>query len=163
MRRTRAAASRCIRCSADVRDLFAAQRLAIVPNVGPMMRPTSKDDYRNPSFPKPAKLFSHNDQQSTWQALAPEGAVTGWGGRMADLLVAGNGANAVFTGISASGNAVWLAGRQVVQYHVSTGGAIRIGGEATFAVRIDRGLREDAHHHAQRTQRPSAGARPCRL
>jgi uncharacterized protein (DUF1501 family) len=113
-----------------VRDLFAAQRLAIVPNVGPMMRPTRKEDYRNPLFPKPANLFSHNDQQSVWQALAPEGAVTGWGGRMADLLVAGGGANAVFTGISASGNAVWLAGRQVVQYHVSTGGAIRIAGEA---------------------------------
>ena len=46
---------------------------------------------------------------------------------MADLLVAGNGANAVFTAISASGNAVWLAGRQVVQYQVSTSGAIRIG------------------------------------
>ncbi len=115
----------------DVRDLFAAQRLAIVPNVGPMLRPTRKDDYRNALFPKPAKLFSHNDQQSIWQALAPEGAVTGWGGRMADLLIAGSGQNAVFTGISASGNAVWLAGREVVQYHVSTSGAIRIGGEAS--------------------------------
>ena len=44
-----------------VRDLFAAQRLAIVPNVGPLIQPTVKPDYRNPSFPKPAKLFSHND------------------------------------------------------------------------------------------------------
>jgi len=47
-----------------VRDLFAAQRLAIVPNVGPLMRPIRKADYRDPSFPRPAKLFSHNDQQS---------------------------------------------------------------------------------------------------
>jgi uncharacterized protein (DUF1501 family) len=117
-----------------VRDLFAARRLAIVPNVGPLIEPTSKADYRNPSFPRPVKLFSHNDQQSIWQALAPEGAVTGWGGRMADLLLAGNGANALFTSISASGNAVWLAGRQAVQYQVSTGGAIRIGssGDSLF-------------------------------
>ena len=113
-----------------VRDLFGARRLVIVPNVGPLMRPTSKADYLNPSFPKPAKLFSHNDQQSVWQALAPEGAVAGWGGRMADLLLAGNGANAVFTGISVSGNAVWLSGRQVVQYQVSTRGAVRLGGTA---------------------------------
>jgi uncharacterized protein (DUF1501 family) len=47
---------------------------------------------------------------------------------MADLLLAGNGANAVFTSISASGNTVWLAGRQAGQYHVSTGGAVHIGG-----------------------------------
>jgi uncharacterized protein (DUF1501 family) len=111
-----------------VRDLFAAQRLAIVPNVGPLIQPTAKADYRNLLFPRPAKLFSHNDQQSIWQALEPEGAVTGWGGRMADLELAGNRANAVFTSISASGNAVWLAGRQAIQYQVSTGGAVRIGG-----------------------------------
>jgi len=115
---------------ASVRDLFAARRLAIVPNVGPLMQPTSKTDYRNPLFPKPTNLFSHNDQQSIWQALAPEGAVVGWGGRMADLLIAGNGANVIFTGVSAASNAVWLAGRQVVQYQVSTDGAIRVGGTA---------------------------------
>jgi len=113
-----------------VRDLFAARRLAIVPNVGPLVRPTSKAQYRDHNFPKPAKLFSHNDQQSTWQAYAPEGATTGWGGRMGDLLAANNG-KAVFTSISASGNAVWLAGETVLQYQVSTRGAIRIGGSGT--------------------------------
>ena len=110
-----------------VRDLFAASRLAIVPNVGPLLRPTTKAQYKDSKFPKPAKLFSHNDQQSTWQAYAPEGATAGWGGRMADLLASGN-SNAVFTSISAAGNAVWLSGRSVLQYQVSTSGAIRIGG-----------------------------------
>jgi len=111
-------------------SLFAAGRLAIVPNVGPLLRPTSKAEYRTSSFPKPAKLFSHNDQQSTWQTFAAEGARTGWGGRMGDLLASGN-SNAIFTSISASGNAVWLAGHTVLQYQVSTGGAIRIGGTGT--------------------------------
>jgi len=109
------------------RDLFAAGRLAIVPNVGPLLRPTTKTDYRNSAFPKPPKLFSHNDQQSTWQAFAAEGARTGWGGRMGDLLAAGN-SNAIFTSISASGTAVWLAGQSVLQYQVSSNGPIRIGG-----------------------------------
>jgi uncharacterized protein (DUF1501 family) len=113
-----------------VRDLFAAQRLAIVPNVGPLVRPTSKADYRNTSFPKPAKLFSHNDQQSTWQAYAPEGAAAGWGGRMADLLASGN-QHQIFSSISASGNAVWSAGRSVLQYQVGGNGAIRVGGTGT--------------------------------
>ncbi|UUX96307.1 DUF1501 domain-containing protein [Aquabacterium sp. J223] len=109
------------------RDLFAAGRLAIVSNVGPLLRPLTKADYRNSAVPKPASLFSHNDQQSTWQTLAAEGATAGWGGRMGDLLAAGNG-NALFTSISASGNAVWLSGQNVLQYQVSTNGAIRIGG-----------------------------------
>ena len=108
------------------RDLFAARRLAIVSNVGPLVRPTTKAEYHDDRFAKPAKLFSHNDQQSTWQAYAPEGAIAGWGGRMGDLLASAND-RAVFTSISASGNAVWLSGQTVLQYQVSTRGAIRIG------------------------------------
>jgi uncharacterized protein (DUF1501 family) len=109
------------------RDLFAAGRLAVVANVGPLIRPTTKADYRNAAFPKPASLFSHNDQQSTWQSGAAEGATVGWGGRMGDLLMAAN-SRPLFTSVSASGNAVWLAGQQALQYQVSTAGAIRIGG-----------------------------------
>jgi uncharacterized protein (DUF1501 family) len=114
-----------------VRDLFNAGRLAIVPNIGPLVQPTTKADYKNAAFPKPASLFSHNDQQSTWQALAAEGATAGWGGRMGDLLAAQN-KNTLFTSISASGNAVWLSGQQVLQYQVSTSGAIKIGGTSSL-------------------------------
>lgn len=110
-----------------VRDLFGSGRVAIVPNVGPLLRPTSKIDYKNVAHAKPAKLFSHNDQQSTWQSLAPEGATSGWGGRMGDLLASSN-TKATFTSISASGNAVWLSGQNVLQYQVASTGAIRIGG-----------------------------------
>jgi uncharacterized protein (DUF1501 family) len=111
----------------SVRDLFNGGRLAVVSNVGPLVQPTTKADYKSASFPKPASLFSHNDQQSTWQTLAAEGATAGWGGRMGDLLASQNSAS-IFTSISASGNAVWLTGQQVLQYQVSTSGAIRIGG-----------------------------------
>ena len=85
------------------------KRLAIVPNVGPLIMPTTKAQYAQNAHPKPASLFSHNDQQNTWQAMAPEGATRGWGGRMGDALAGMNGMP-VFTSISASGNAVWLAG-----------------------------------------------------
>ena len=108
------------------RDLFESRRLAVVANVGPLLRPTSKAQYQNEKFAKPAKLFSHNDQTSTWQAGKPEGAAVGWGGRMADLLAQSN-RRAIFTSISASGNAVWLSGNEVLQYQVSTRGAIHIG------------------------------------
>jgi len=109
------------------------RRLAVVPNVGPLIRPTNKAQYGQNSHPKPASLFSHNDQQNTWQALAAEGATRGWGGRMGDALASMN-SRTVFTSISASGNAVWLAGQTVQQYQVSTNGAIRMGGDASGRV-----------------------------
>jgi uncharacterized protein (DUF1501 family) len=77
--------------------------------------------------PLPPKLFSHNDQQSLWQAYKPEGATFGWGGRMGDLLASMNG-NTTFTCISAAGNAVFLSGQTINQYQISSSGAIPIGG-----------------------------------
>ena len=109
------------------------KRLAIVPNVGPLVLPTSKLQYGQSSHPKPKSLYSHNDQQNTWQALAPEGATLGWGGRMADVIAAGN-TNAVFTSVSAAGNAVWLAGQSVRQYQVGSNGAVRLGVDANGRV-----------------------------
>ncbi len=107
----------------------SSRRLAIVPNIGPLVMPTSKAQFDQPTHPRPARLYSHNDQQNTWQALAPEGASAGWGGRLADLLASGN-TNPVFTAVSASGNAVWLSGRTVRQYQVGNSGAVRLGLDA---------------------------------
>lgn len=101
------------------------KRLAIVPNAGPLVLPTTKAQYANSLYPKPAHLFSHNDQANMWQSFQPEGATKGWGGLMADLLASQNG-RSVFTSISTSGNAVWLSGDRVRQYQVSASGAIRM-------------------------------------
>ncbi len=109
------------------------RRLAILPNVGPLVMPTTKAQYAQNSHPKPASLFSHNDQQNTWQALGPEGATRGWGGRMGDMLASMN-ARPVFTSVSASGNAVWLAGDSVQQYQLGSNGAIRMGTDGSGRV-----------------------------
>jgi uncharacterized protein (DUF1501 family) len=109
------------------------KRLAILPNIGTLVMPTTKAQYGQSSHPKPASLFSHNDQQNTWQALAPEGATRGWGGRMGDLLASMN-ARPVFTSISAAGNAVWLAGDSIQQYQVGSNGAIRMGTDSNGRV-----------------------------
>ena len=108
-------------------------RLAIVPNIGPLIRPTTKAQYGQASYPKPASLFSHNDQQNTWQALAAEGATRGWGGRMGDALAAMN-TRTVFTSVSAAGNAVWLSGQTVQQYQVGSTGAIRMAADSSGRV-----------------------------
>ncbi len=117
-----------------LRTLFDdAGRLAVVANVGPLTMPTTKAQYALPAHPRPASLFSHNDQQATWQALAPEGSVRGWGGRMGDFLAALN-SQTVFTSVSASGNAVWLAGNEVLQYQLGAGGAVRLGQDSNGLV-----------------------------
>ena len=102
------------------------KRLAILPNIGPLVMPTTKTQFNTSSHPRPAHLFSHNDQQSTWQALGPEGTVRGWGGRLGDAL-ASNNTLPVFTVISAGGNAVFLSGDSVRQYQVGSNGAIPLG------------------------------------
>jgi uncharacterized protein (DUF1501 family) len=109
----------------EIKTLFDNGRAAVIANVGPLVMPTTLAQYKAASVQLPSKLFSHNDQQSLWQAYAPEGAKYGWGGRMGDLLAANNTAP-IFTAISASGNAVFLAGRSVNQYQVSSSGAVAI-------------------------------------
>ena len=110
-----------------LKSIWDAGRLAVVANVGPLIVPTTKIQYNNLSVPLPPKLFSHNDQQSVWQASSPEGARAGWGGRIGDLLASQN-ANTVFTCNSVSGAAVFIAGQSTVAYQVSTTGSTAISG-----------------------------------
>ncbi|MCY7320099.1 MAG: DUF1501 domain-containing protein [Ramlibacter sp.] len=107
--------------------LFDAGKMSVVLNVGTLVRPTSKSQYSAGSVPLPPKLFSHNDQQSFWQASSPEGATSGWGGRLGDLYAAGNG-NSTFTCVSVTGNAVYLAGKSAVQYQITTNGPVPVTG-----------------------------------
>ena len=109
-----------------LKTLFANGKLAVQLNVGPLVEPTSLVQYQNQSVRLPPKLFSHNDQQSVWQSSGSEGATTGWGGRMGDLALASNGSNSLLTCISATGNAVFVAGHNALQYQISTNGAIKI-------------------------------------
>ncbi|MCP3734158.1 DUF1501 domain-containing protein [Sphingomonas sp. RP10(2022)] len=110
--------------------LFDQGRLAVALNVGTLVQPTTKAQYQANSVKLPPKLFSHNDQQSYFQASNPEGATSGWGGRIGDLFQSGNGA-ATLTCINASGNAVYLTGKSAVQYAIGTGGPVALINNAT--------------------------------
>lgn len=111
---------------APLKALFDQGQLALAMNLGTLTREgTTLADYKA-QLGLPPKLFSHNDQQSVWQSSLAEGATTGWGGRMADLLVQADDAAATFTSISAAGNAVFMSGNRVVQYQVSGSGSIQV-------------------------------------
>ena len=106
--------------------LFDSGKAAVQLNVGALVTPLTLAQYNSSNRaanPLPPKLFSHNDQQSFWQALGSEGSTIGWGGRLGDLALSSND-QALLTCISASGNAVFVSGRDVLQYQISPMGAI---------------------------------------
>jgi uncharacterized protein (DUF1501 family) len=102
---------------APLAALFDAGQCAVVANVGPLVVPTDRTSFNSKSVPLPPKLFSHNDQQSVWQASVPEGAKFGWGGRIGDLLASQN-SNQLFTCNSLTGNAVFLSGQLVQPFQI---------------------------------------------
>lgn len=111
--------------------LFNNGNMAVMLNVGTLVQPTTKAQYLARNVPLPPKLLSHNDQQSYWQASSPEGAATGWGGRIGDLLQSGNGTSTL-TCINVTGNAVFLTGQAAVQYSVSTAGPIALSARTSL-------------------------------
>jgi uncharacterized protein (DUF1501 family) len=108
--------------------LFNAGKAAVQLNVGPLVAPMTKAQYKDQNrtlYPLPPKLFSHNDQQSLWQSSSPEGATIGLGGNIGDLALSSN-TSAIYTCISVTGNSVFLAGDNALAYQVSAGGAVKI-------------------------------------
>jgi len=114
-----------------MKRLFDAGQAGIVANVGPLIRPTDRNDWDDRRR-LPPRLFSHNDQQSVWQASAPEGARFGWGGLFADAaLRSGANPNAQpFTTVSTSGDNLFLTGERSAPY--------TLGGRGPEQVRILR-------------------------
>jgi uncharacterized protein (DUF1501 family) len=113
----------------QIKQLYAAGSAAIVANVGPLIQPTTKNDIiLDASFGVPPKLYSHNDQQTTWQAFAPEGATGGWAGKFMDSLQTRN-VNKTFSAVGVNNSNVWLAGQSVSPYQIGTSGVFVMGGE----------------------------------
>ncbi|MEM9738525.1 MAG: DUF1501 domain-containing protein [Pseudomonadota bacterium] len=112
----------------QLKALFDKGDAAIVGNVGPLIEPVSRTRFLSGAAKLPPRLFSHNDQQATWQSSAPEGAQFGWGGLFADAMLA-SGANTSqpqFTTIATTEVGPFLTGRNAVPYRVSTSGAAQI-------------------------------------
>ena len=116
-----------------IKTLFDMGNAAIVGNVGPLIGPLTAGEFAAGLRPRPKQLFSHNDQQSTWMSNAPEGEIVGWGGKLADAVVA-SGANQeeLFTAITTYGNTVFLSGDDVQQYALSTNGPPQVNGLNNF-------------------------------
>ncbi len=65
--------------------MFAQGKLAVVANVGALVRPVTKVELEQQGAPRPVNLFSHADQlRVTSSADTRAASQIGWGGRMAD-------------------------------------------------------------------------------
>jgi uncharacterized protein (DUF1501 family) len=81
--------------------VFNAQKAAIVANVGTLVGPTTQAQTFGDSATLPPQLFSHSDQTAYWQSSPPTNVpLTGWGGRIADLVAAGQPSLPILTGVN---------------------------------------------------------------
>ena len=71
-----------------IHSLYENGKAAFVANVGTLAEPTTLEQIQLGSGRLPLGLFSHSDQQKQWQSGLPRNrnALTGWAGRVSDLL-----------------------------------------------------------------------------
>ncbi len=102
---------------APIRDMFDAGEAALVGSVGPLLTPTTRTGMDSGTDALPKRLFSHNDQQSTWMALETEGVQRGWGGGFMDeMLRSGGVGNPDFSLITAGSGDIFLAADRARQF-----------------------------------------------
>jgi len=109
--------------------LFGQGSLAVIANVGALTAPITRADYLSGKA-LPRNLFSHSDQQSTWQGLIPgQPTPSGWGGRIVDVTGAGNGSLAIPGMVSLSGDALYTLGVTSLPVALSQNGALGLAGD----------------------------------
>lgn len=112
-----------------VKSLFDLERLAIISNVGPLIEPTTKDQFQNNTVLMPPQLFSHNDQQDQWQSLKGRTqSNTGWAGRVADLIRTNVVDQQMATNTSLFGNVLFQSADDTVAYVMGASGPVRFEG-----------------------------------
>jgi uncharacterized protein (DUF1501 family) len=115
---------------APLAPAFAANRMAVVCNVGTLAAPLTRAQYRAGSGKAPRNLFSHSDQQLQWQGLVPNAlSNTGWGGRIADVTGAGNSLLGIPGVLSVSGDALFTIGRTSIPLALPGDGGNGLSGD----------------------------------
>ncbi len=113
----------------DFASMFASKELAVVANVGSLVKPLTKAQYQAAAS-VPTNLFSHSDQQLQWQSSVAQGnSPTGWAGRVADYVAANTMNSSTFpTFFSVAGNSLMGSGASTTPVALSPGGSLQITG-----------------------------------
>jgi uncharacterized protein (DUF1501 family) len=113
--------------------LYSQGNVALNFNVGTLVAPLTRTQFRSGAVKTPANLGSHADQQQEWQTASPlENITTGWGGRVADLFPPAS-AQSCATGISVAGNSALLVGQTSQQASMSANGFGLLGEDGSAA------------------------------
>jgi uncharacterized protein (DUF1501 family) len=114
---------------AGLRTLFGEGKLALLFNAGTLMQPITATQYKNKSVATPPQLFSHSDQVTQWQtSILDQPALTGWGGRCADILNATQPDAKISLSVTMAGANTFEVGNIVSQFALSSSGAISLTG-----------------------------------
>lgn len=99
----------------NMQSLYNEGKLAFISNVGTMVEQVTKANIWNSNLP--LGLFSHIDQVAHWQTGVPhERLATGWGGKMADLLIDANQQQDISMNMSFAGSNSFQTGINSVAY-----------------------------------------------
>jgi uncharacterized protein (DUF1501 family) len=115
----------------ELATLFERGDAALVANLGPLVQPTTAEDFRQQRVPLPPELFSHVDQQAHSMSLGSETqALPGWGGRIADRLAERfadqRDRNGLPISISLAGSNAWQNGSAGGLYTLGSSGVTRL-------------------------------------
>ena len=114
---------------AGLQTLFNSGRAALVSNLGPLVEPTTKDQYFSQSVALPPQLFSHNDQQDQWHSLKGDSvSKTGWAGRVADLIRSNVTDQQMATNASLFGSSLYQSADDTIAYVMGPQGPIPFDG-----------------------------------
>lgn len=127
----------------SLQQLFETGAASFVANAGPLIEPTTRDQFFNQSVALPPQLFSHNDQQDQWLSLRGKTpSKTGWAGRMADLIRTNVAGQQMATNASLFGSNTFQSADETVAYVMGSGGPLQFEGfspeqRATFLNIVD--------------------------
>lgn len=105
-------------------------KLSFIANIGTLIQPTTAAQFRNNQVPVPKSLFSHIDQITQWQTSVPQGqsVLSGWAGRMADVLNDGFNTGQTSMSISLAGNNTFQIGEETTQFSITESGGLLLSG-----------------------------------
>lgn len=114
----------------EMQYLYNNGVLAFQANVGSLVRPTTLAQYHAEQN-LPLGLFSHSDQQQHWQTSVPQSRtqISGWAGRMADVLTDASNSNpAVSMNIALNSINILQTGTEVTPYIIKSDGVTLLNG-----------------------------------
>ncbi len=114
----------------EIHALYNQRKAAFIANVGSLVEPIA-DKASLAAAKKPLGLYSHSDLIQHWQTSIPQtrSQVTGWGGRMADMLTDSvNNHPTIAMNIALGSLNIMETGQNVVPYVVQSSGATTLNG-----------------------------------